>query len=49
MKKKSKIKFKIVERTKDKVKKILKLDIVNAFSESSTSIDFVLLKIAMTF
>ena len=49
MRKKSKVKFKIIKRTKNKVEKILKLDIVNAFSKSSTLIDFVLFKIIMTF
>ena len=49
MKEKLKIKFEIVERTKDKVEKILKFDIADAFSESSTLIDFVLFEIVMTF
>ena len=49
MKEKSKVEFEIVERTKNKVEEILKLDIANAFSKLSISIDFVLLEIAVTF
>ena len=49
LKKKSKIEFENVVRTENKIEKILKLDIINAFSKSSTSIDLVLFKIVMTF
>ena len=49
MKEKSKIKFRIVERTEDKVKEILKLDIVNEFSKSLTLIDLILFETAVTF
>ena len=48
-KEESKVKFEIVERTENKIEKVLKLDIANAFSESSTSINFILLEIAMMF
>ena len=49
MKKESKIEFEIVERTENKVEKILKFNIVDAFSKSSTLIDFILFKIIMMF
>ena len=49
MKKKLKVEFEIIKRTENKIKKVLKFDIINAFLKLSTLINFVLFKIIMTF